>query len=47
MTPSERATFFANLRAKLPPPAFAGVMNEVFGTLDAEARRGLLRALDA
>ena len=47
MNPAERATFFANLRAKLPPPAFARVMSEVFAELDAEAKRKLLRALGA
>lgn len=45
MSPAERAAFFANLRAKLPPPAFATVMNEVIGELDTEAKRKLLRAL--
>lgn len=45
MNPSERAKFFANLRAKLPPPAFAAAMNEVIGELDADAKHKLLRAL--
>lgn len=45
MSPTERGTFFANLRSKLPPPAFAGVMNEVIGELDAAAKTKLLRAL--
>jgi len=46
-TPAERATFFGNLRSKLPPAAFAGVMNEVMVTLDADAKRKLLKALGA
>lgn len=45
MTPVERAAFFANLRSKLPPPAFATVMSDVMGELDAEAKRKLLQAL--
>ena len=44
-TPAERATFFANLRSKLPPAAFAGVMNEVMATLGPEDKRKLLKAL--
>lgn len=47
MTPAERAKFFANLRAKLPPPAFAAVMSEVFAQLDGPAKRKLLHALPA
>jgi hypothetical protein len=47
MSPAERAAFLASLRAKLPPPAFAGVMSEAIGELDAEAKRKLLRALGA
>ena len=47
MTPAERAKFFANLRAKLPPPAFATVMSDVIAQLDAEAKRKLLHALGA
>jgi len=46
-TPAERATFFGNLRSTLPPAAFAGVMNEVMATLDADAKRKLLKALGA
>lgn len=45
MSPAERATFFADLRAKLPPPTFAAVMNEVIGELDAAAKEKLLRSL--
>jgi hypothetical protein len=45
MTPAERGTFFAQLRGRLPPPAFAGVMNEVLGTLDPAAKQKLLRSL--
>jgi len=45
MTPAERGRFFAQLRGKLPPPVFAGVMNEVLATLDAAEKQKLLRAL--
>lgn len=45
MTPAERAAFFRELRDKLPPPAFAGVMAEVLAALDADAKRKLLQAL--
>ena len=45
MTPAERAAFFGELRGKLPPAAFAGVMTEVLAALDAEAKRKLLQAL--
>jgi hypothetical protein len=45
MTPAERGTFFAGLRTKLPPTAFAGVMAEVLAALDPEAKRKLLQAL--
>ena len=45
MTPVERGTFFAGLRTKLPPPAFAGVMADVLAALDPEAKRKLLQAL--
>jgi hypothetical protein len=45
MTPAERAKFFANLRAKLPPPAFATVMSDVIAQLDTEAKHKLLHAL--
>ena len=47
MTPAERGTFFANLRSKLPPGAFAAVMSDVIGELDGEAKRKLLQALGA
>lgn len=47
MTPAERARFFANLRAKLPPAAFAATMADVLPYLDAHARRRLLQALPA
>ncbi|HEX4885906.1 MAG TPA: hemerythrin domain-containing protein [Casimicrobiaceae bacterium] len=47
MTPSERATFFSTLRAKLPPPAFAAVMSDVIALLDPAAKRKLLQALGA
>jgi hypothetical protein len=47
MTPAERARFFSNLRAKLPPPAFATVMSDVIALLDGEAKRKLLQALGA
>jgi hypothetical protein len=45
MTPAERAAFFGELRGKLPPPAFAGVMTEVLAALDADAKRKLLQSL--
>jgi len=45
MTPAERGTFFAGLRTRLPPPAFAGVMADVLAALDPEAKRKLLQAL--
>jgi hypothetical protein len=45
MTPAERATFFTNLRSKLPPPAFAAVMSDVIAQLDSGAKRKLLQAL--
>lgn len=47
MTPAERAKFFANLRAKLPPAAFAAVMADVVAQLDGNAKRKLLQALGA
>jgi hypothetical protein len=45
MTPAERGEFFVQLRTKLPPAAFAGVMNEVLETLGSDGKRKLLRAL--
>jgi hypothetical protein len=47
MTPAERATFFANLRAKLPPNAFATMMSDVMSELDGAAKRKLLQSLPA
>jgi len=47
MRPRERAVFFGNLRAKLPPSTFAGVMNEAIATLDGDAKRKLLQSLGA